>query len=396
MAQPGHTAWARRVSAMAVIAATGVAVIYIPQPIQTLVALEFGVNASAAAAATVAVQAGYALGVVLLVSLGDRFSARSQVTVQLVATSFALAAAAASPAFTVFVVLCFVAGATATVGQLLVSAALRLTPPEARARTTAVLVGSFLVGLFVVRTSLGMVAGLIGWRGALVACALLVLAIVPLSLRFSPAERPVEPPSYASILGSIPRIVAASPTLRLMTAVHVLCFASFISLWSMTTVYAVTELGLTVTPASLVGLAGLLGGVATIAAAPLHARVGTRRSLTICIAAALVGALLVATLPTVLAVVLLALFLVSAGVSGEQVSTQAVALASVDPSENGRANTVYMAATFLGGSLATALGAQLFLLAGYAAVGIMGAVLLVSAASLAIVANRRGMLSPAR
>jgi len=35
--------WGRRVAAMAVIAALGVAVIYIPQPIQTLVAAEFGV-----------------------------------------------------------------------------------------------------------------------------------------------------------------------------------------------------------------------------------------------------------------------------------------------------------------------------------------------------------------
>lgn len=395
MAQPDHTAWGRRVSSMAVIAATGVAVIYIPQPIQTLVALEFGVDAGAAAAATVAVQAGYALGVVLLVSLGDRFSARSQVTTQLVATALALAAAAASPAYAVFVALCFVAGATATVGQLLISAALRLAPPATRARTAAVLLGSFIVGLFVVRTALGTVAEVIGWRGAVVACAVFVLALVPLSLRVSPADSPSDPPPYGRILVSIPRIAASSPTLRLMTAVHVLCFMAFISLWSMTTVYAVTELGLTVTQASLVGLAGLTGGIATIAAAPLHARYGIRRSLTVCIAAALAGAVLIAVVPSVLALTLVALFLVSAGVSSEQVSTQAVALASVDPSENGRANTVYMAATFLGGSLATAIGSQLFLLAGYAAVGIMGAVLVASAASLALLAHRRGMLSAA-
>ncbi len=297
MVQPDHAAWGRRVSGMAVIAATGVAVIYIPQPIQTLVALEFGIEAAAAAAATVAVQAGYALGVVLLVSLGDRISARAQVTTQLVATALALGAAAASPAYAVFVALSFVAGATATVGQLLISAALRLAPPAARARTAAVLLGSFMVGLFAVRTALGTVAELIGWRGAVVACALFVLALVPLSLRVSPSDSPAAPPPYGRILLSIPRIAASSPVLRLMTAVHVLCFMAFISLWSMTTVYAVTELGLTVTQASLVGLAGLLGGVATIAAAPLHARFGVRRSLTVCIAAALVGAVLIAVVP---------------------------------------------------------------------------------------------------
>lgn len=389
------SSWGARVSAMAVIAATGVAVIYIPQPVQTLVEAEFAVTGAASSAATIAVQAGYALGVVLLVSLGDRISARRQVTAQVIATAFALAASAAAPAYAVFVALCFVAGATATVGQLLVSAALRLAPPGARARTAAVLLGSFIVGLFVVRTALGTVAEIIGWRGALVACAVVVLALVPLSLRVSPADAPRDPPAYGRILASIPRIAARSATLRLMTAVHVLCFMAFISLWSMTTIYAIGELGLSVTQASLMGLAGLIGGVATIAAAGFHTRAGMRLSLTVCIGAALVGSILIATTAATLPLTLVALFLVSAGMSSEQVSTQAVALASVEPNQSGRANTVFMAATFFGGSLATALGAQLFALGGYSAVGIMAAAFVGAAAVLALIADRRGMLRSA-
>jgi predicted MFS family arabinose efflux permease len=392
MSDAGDSAWSRRVASMAVIAATGVAVIYIPQPIQTLVAQEFAVGPAVASAATIAVQAGYALGVILLVSLGDRYSARRQVTAQLVATALALGAAALAPTYIVFVVLCFVAGGTATIGQLLVSAALRLAPPASRARTGAVLLGAFIVGLFVVRTALGSIAGVVGWRGSVVMCAVLVLALVPLSLRVSPADAPTAPPPYGRILLSIPRIAASSATLQLMTAIHVLCFMAFIALWSMTTVYAVTELGLTVTGAALIGLAGLLGGIATISAAPLHARVGVRRSLAICIGAALVGATLIAVAPSVLALTLLGLFLITAGMSSEQVSTQSLALASVDPGESGRANTVYMAATFLGGSIATAIGSQLFLAAGYAAVGAACVMLIVGAASLALIARQRGML----
>ncbi|MDO9589640.1 MAG: MFS transporter [Microcella sp.] len=387
-------AWGGRVAAMATIAATGVAVIYIPQPIQTLVADEFGVSGSASAGATIAVQAGYALGVVLLVSLGDRYSARRQVTVQLVATAAALGMSAASPHYALFVALAFIAGATATVGQLLVSAALRLAPPAARARTAAVLLGSLIVGLFTVRTALGSVAELIGWRGAVLACALVVLALVPLSLRFSPPDSPSDPPAYRRILASIPRIAAGSPTLRLMTAVHVLCFMAFIALWSMTTVYAVDELELSVAQASLIGLAGLAGGVLTISGASLHARIGASRSLAICIAAALAGAVLVAVAPGSLPLLLVGLFLVSAGMSSEQVSTQAIALASVDSSENGRANTVFMAATFLGGSVATAVASQLVTIGGYAAVGVMSVAFVVAAAALSAVAKRRGMLEP--
>lgn len=387
-----HSTWGRQVAAMASIAATGVAVIYIPQPIQTLVADDFAVPPSASSAALIAVQAGYALGIVLLVSLGDRVSARRQVTTQLVATAGALALAAAAPSYSLHVVLCFVAGMTATVGQLLVSAALRLAPPAARARTVAVLLGSFLIGLFTVRTALGSLAAAIGWRGALVVCAAVVLALVPLSLRVSPRDVPVDPPSYGRILASIPGIAVRSSTLRLMTAVHVLCFMAFIATWSMTTLHATGELGLTVAQAALLGLAGLVGGAATIAAAGIHSRVGPRRSLATCLAVTVLGAALIALGAGSLPLLALGLLLLSAGMSSEQVTTQAVGLASVDPSENGRANTIFMAATFLGGTLSTTVAATLSAALGYGAVGAFALALVVIAASLALVADRRGML----
>ncbi len=389
---PEAPGWGRRVASMAVIAATGVAIIYVPQPIQTLVAGEFGVTGVAASAATIAVQAGYALGIVVLVSLGDRLSARRQVTIQLGITAVALLGAAASPAYGVFVALCFVAGATATIGQLLVAAALKLAPPARRARTAAVLLGSFIVGLFVVRTALGGIAAALGWRGALVVIAAVVAALIPLSLAASPREKPTDPPRYGTILRTIPAVAAASATLRLLTAVHALCFMAFIALWSMATLYAVDELGASVGQASLLGLAGLVGGVLTIFGAPLHARVGAPRSLAVCIGAVVIGTGLIVAAPSILPLAAAGLLLVSAGMSSEQVSTQPIALASVDPAQNGRANTVFMAAAFFGGSAATAAAAPLFALGGFRAVAALALVAALTAASLAVVAHRRGML----
>lgn len=220
--------WGRRVAAMGTIAAVGVAVIYIPQPIQTLVAAEFGVPVESSAAAAIAVQAGYAIGVVLLVSLGDRLAARTQVSFQLIATAAAILAAAFAPGYVFFTIVCFLAGATATVGQILVSAALRMAPPQARAGTAAVLLGSFIIGLFAVRTAVGSLAELFGWRAVLVGCAALLLACVPLSLFFAPGRAAGEPPSYLRILASIPRIAIGSPTLVLMTFIHVFAFDAFI------------------------------------------------------------------------------------------------------------------------------------------------------------------------
>jgi len=177
-----------------------------------------------------------------------------------------------------------------------------------------------------------------------------------------------------------------------MSGIHVLCFAAFIAVWAMTTVNAVSVLGLSVTAASLIGLAGLLGGVATIGAAPLHAIVGARRSIAVSIGAVLVGTTVIAIAPQSVPAILVALFLVSFGMSSEQVTTQARALASVAPEQSGRANTVFMAATFFGGALATAVAERAYAWGGFGAVGAMGAVMVVGAVVVSLVAARRGML----
>ncbi len=381
---------------MAVIAAVGVSVIYVPQPIQTLAARDLGVALAQSSSATVAVQAGYAIGVVFLVSLGDRLIPRLQVSVQLAITAAAILVAAFASTFALFTAMMFAAGAAATVGQILVSAALRLAPPEVRARTAAVLVGSFLIGLFSVRTLLGTFAETLGWRAVLVGTALLVLACIPLTLGFAPGSRPPGSTGYLRILASIPRIVARSGTLRLLTVTHALAFSAFISVWSMLTLYGVGELGLSVTQTAAFGLAGLVGGAATVASARAQAVLGTRRALPISLGALVLGAAGVATFSHVVPVVLAGLFLVSFGMSSSQVSSQANALASVHPAESGRANTVFMATTFFASSGATALAAAVMHAAGYAGVGMLSLALGLASLAVALVASRRraALMSP--
>lgn len=381
--------WAGRVAAMSIIAAVGVSVIYIPQPIQTLAAAEFGVPLDSSAAPTVAVQAGYALGVVLLVSLGDRLIARRQVSAQLAITAAAILVAAASADFALFTAMMFLAGATATVGQILVAAALRLAPPSQRAHTAAVLLGAFLIGLFGVRTALGAVAEALGWRTVLVGAAVLVLACIPLTLRFAPGDAPTAPLGYARILATLPRVAAGSATLRLLTAAHALAFSSFIAVWSMITLHGVTDLGLTVAQTAALGLAGLLGGAATIASARVQGVLGPRRALPLSLALQVTGCLLIALLPAALPALVVGLFLISFGMSSSQVSTQAGALASIEASESGRGNTIFMGTTFLAGAATTALSGALMATAGYAAVGLLALVLATGSSALAAVHLRR-------
>ena len=383
----GHAGWITRI---AVMAALGVGVIYIPQPIQPLVAEEFGLPLEASAGGVIATQFGYAVGVLLLVALGDRVRPRLQVALQLAGTALAITLAALAPVNEIYVIACFAAGAAATYGQLLVPVALRAVDPARRAVTTGVLVGSFLVGLFLVRTSLGALAGAIGWRATLLVCAGVVLSCLVL-LPAVPATRVTEPPSYLRLLASLPGIMRRSPTLVLMTATHASTFSAFALLWATSTVFAVADLDLDVAQASLLGLAGLAGGATTIVLAAVLARLSMRTGVAVTLGAALLGTVTLALASGVTTVVVAGLYLVSFGMSGSQVFTQARALQSVQPMESGRANTVYVTGTFVTSSVAIAIGSMLQRSAGFTAVTVMAVALLLTAATLAFIARRRAL-----
>ena len=286
----GQLAW---IAQLALVAALGIGVIYIPQPIQPLVAKEFALPLESAAGGVIATQLGYAIGVFFLVALGDRVRPRLQVAAHLTTTAIALIVAAVAPWNELFVIACFVAGAGATYGQLLVPVALRAVPASQRAVTTAVLVGSFLVGLFTVRTGLGALAGLLGWRATLVVCAAVLLACL-LLLRVVPATVPTDPPSYLRLIASLPGVVRSSPTLVLMTATHASVFAAFTTVWASITVFAVANLDFSVAQASLLGLAGLAGGATTMVLAPVLARLTMRTGLALTLGGALAGTAILA------------------------------------------------------------------------------------------------------
>lgn len=390
---PNSVSWITRVTWMAVISAIGVGIIYVPQPIQPILADEFGLSAQWAAASSVAVQTGYALGVFFLVALGDRYSARYQVTSQLAVTAIVLLGAAALPAYPLIVLAFFLAGASATVGQILVASALRLSPPESRAKTAATILGAIVIGLFTVRTVMGTLADLLGWRGAVAVIALIVAALIPVSWRYLPADTRDTPPRYGDILKSIPSVLKSSPALRHMAAIHTLVFSAFIAIWSLSALHAVDDIGVSVSTASLLSVAGIVGGVVTAVISGRTTRVTPTRLLTLSISGAALCAVISVVAPLNLDLLSLGLVALSFGMSSEQVVTQAAGLQSVSPDRSGRANTVYMGSTFVGSAGATAVAAWLYSTLGFEAVGLF-ALLLVSAASVvAIRAVRRGYVA---
>jgi predicted MFS family arabinose efflux permease len=377
---------------MAAVSGVGVAVVYLPQPVQTLVADEFQIPLSQSAAPNVAILAGYALGLLLLAPLGDRVSAHRQAPLHVLITAIAIAAAAGAQNFTTFIMISFIIGGATTVGQILISAALREAPPSRRATTAAVLAGSFIVGLFTTRAVVGSLADVFGWRVVFVGFALVVIAGLPIVLWAAPRKVTSPGISYLMLLRSMPAMLRNSETLRMMTLTQNSAFAAFIGVWSSVTLLAVDGLNLPVNQAALLALPGLAGGVTTILLAPLHARFGVRRALAWSLLTLLAGTLIVMGAWQSVPVLSIGLYLVSVGLSSAQVSTQARALGSVGAEASGRANTIFMTSTFFVGAVATSASDFVARVLGYGFIGAFSSLLAVVALLLWAHSRRRGLI----
>jgi len=86
----------RLVLLMAIACGAAVANIYYAQPLLSTIAQEFSISDGTAGLLVTASQVGYAIGLVLLVPLGDLLERRRLVTRILVVTALALAATAAA------------------------------------------------------------------------------------------------------------------------------------------------------------------------------------------------------------------------------------------------------------------------------------------------------------
>ncbi|HEY0524951.1 MAG TPA: MFS transporter, partial [Stellaceae bacterium] len=140
---------------MAAASGVFVANIYYNQPILADIARTFGATPAAVNLVPTLTQAGYALGLLLLAPLGDRFDRRKLILVQLVLLCLSLVAAALSPTLAVLCAASLAIGVTATIVQQLVPFAAQLAPAESRGRIVGTVMSGLLLGILLGRAVSG-------------------------------------------------------------------------------------------------------------------------------------------------------------------------------------------------------------------------------------------------
>lgn len=250
-----------------------VATLYYSQPILGVLGSDIQASEGAVGMVPMLTQLGYALGILLLAPLGDRYDRRGIILAKAFMLMLALLLGSIAPGVGTLLAASLVIGLAATLAQDIVPAAATLAPETQRGKVVGTVMTGLLLGILLSRVMSGLIAEQFGWRAVYALAAGSIGLIGVAAWRGLPRFAPTTSLGYGALLGSMLRLWAQHPTLRRAAVSQGLLSVAFSAFWSTLAVMLHASFGLGSAAAGAFGLAGAAGALA----APLAGRLADRR-----------------------------------------------------------------------------------------------------------------------
>ncbi|MEN0615151.1 MFS transporter [Klebsiella indica] len=361
---------------LALGAGFSVASIYYAQPLLPLIGANMQLSVEGMGLVPTLTQAGYALGILFLLPLGDRHDRRTLILMKSAALAVLLLLCSLTGQLSTLLIVSLLIGMAATMAQDIVPAAAILAPAGKQGKMVGTVMTGLLLGILLSRTVSGLVGAIFGWRVMYQAAAISIALIGVLMWRVLPRFAIHSTLSYPQLMKSMAHLWQRYPALRRAALAQGFLSVAFSAFWSTLAVMLLARYQMGSAVAGGFGIAGAAGALAAPLAGGLADKLGAGKVTQM--GAALVTAsfalmLLRPVLPPHGQLMLIAISAVGfdLGLQSSLVAHQNLVY-GLEPQARGRLNALLFTGVFIGMSLGSILGSKLYVLAGWGGVVILG------------------------
>ncbi|WYJ37651.1 MFS transporter [Bradyrhizobium sp. 2S1] len=361
----------------AVACGLSVANIYSAQPLLDAMAQDLGITPAAIGIVVTLTQIGLALGLMLIVPLGDLWDRRRLIVGQVMLSAVALTVVGMAPNAIVLFIGMALAGLLAVVIQVIVAYAATLATPAERGQTIGTIQSGVVSGILLARFASGALADIGGWRLVYLTSAVLMLVMAALLAHALPRRQPqpLAGSSYTKLLRSTAALVVQEPVLRERAVFALLIFASFSAFWSSVVLPLASpplSLSLSHTTIGMLGIAGLAGALAARNSGRLADRGWAQRTTGLSLMLMLAGWIPISCLHSSLWLVLAGVIMIDFAVQAVHVTNQSLIVAT-RPDASSRLIGAYMVFYSIGSGLGAIGSTMAYAAASWLGVCVLGA-----------------------
>ncbi|MDP0930082.1 MFS transporter [Paracoccus onubensis] len=360
----------------AVASGLAVANAYFAHPLLDVMADDLGFTRAIAGLIVGVTQLGYALGLILLVPLGDLIDRRRLIVGQSLLSVLALGCVGLSSSAAMLLASMAAVGVLAVVTQALVAYAAILARPAERGHVVGVVTSGIVFGILLARMVAGILTDLSGWRIVYLLSAVLTLMIAGLLYKALPRqEKPTTKMSYPRLIRSMLTLFVEEPVLRIRAIIAMLIFANI------TTLLAPLVLPLSAPPfllshtqIGLYGLAGVAGALGAARAGRWADQGNGQRTTGIALVLMLIAWLPIALLSHSILWLIVGVFIIDFGLQATHVTNQGM-IYRVRPEAQNRLTAAYMIFYSIGSAFGSSISTIVYSYAGWNGVCLMGAII---------------------
>lgn len=333
---------------------------YYAHPIIATIGDQFGISDAMIGMVPSLNQIALALGVFLLLPLGDRFSNRTLVLVFSACQLVMLLLMAISQQFWLFLGASTVMGFFTIAPYLLPAYVSKRTPAKQLGHATAILTVGVLVGVLLARAGAGVISEYFGWRTVYfiaAACMATVSALLYFIMEGrSATDSSGETQSYTRLILSIFPIIRTYPEILISGVIQGLGFGTFLAIWMGIGLHLTTpEMGYGTDAVGYLALLTTLNLALTPRLGRLADRIGARKTRFIFSVIYVAGVILFAFVGHSIWLLIIPIFITNSVGPAVDVTNRMTFL-SLPPQVRTRLMTVYIVLMFVGGGVASWAG----------------------------------------